>query len=133
MTLYRHFSTQDQLDEEYDTERRVTTPEGLIALRAGRAEVNRTMLARSERMANQHYGPTLAERVDVYRAEKQGSPVLLYMHGGYWSGQGDIGLDRECALSTWHRHGRDGLRALPFGDDRRDRPPMPGRGGVDLP
>ena len=85
MTLYRQFSTQDQLDDEYDTERRVTTPEGLIALRAGRAEVNRTMLARSERMANQHYGPTLAERLDVYPAGRRGSPVLLYMHGGYWS------------------------------------------------
>ncbi len=85
MTLYRQFSTQDQLDEEYDTERTVTTPEGLIALRAGRAEINLGMMARSERIANQHYGPTLAERLDIYPAEKRGAPVLLYMHGGYWS------------------------------------------------
>ena len=85
MTLYSRFSTQDQLEEEYDTERTVTTPEGLIALRAGRAEVNRGMLARPERIANQHYGPTLAERLDIYPGGRQGCPILVYMHGGYWS------------------------------------------------
>lgn len=85
MALYRQFETQDALDEEYDTERTVTTPEGLIALRAGRAEVNKNVLAAPWRVANVHYGPTLAERFDIYKAPEKGAPIMLYMHGGYWS------------------------------------------------
>ncbi len=85
MMLYRRFSTQEQLDDQYDTERTVTTPEGLAALRAGRAEVNRGLLAMPRRIANRHYGPTLAERLDIYPAAEPGAPILLYMHGGYWS------------------------------------------------
>lgn len=85
MRLYRQFSTQDQLDDEYDTERTVTTPEGLVALRAGRAELNRDILAMPGRIADVHYGPTLAERLDIYKAGAPGAPIMLYMHGGYWS------------------------------------------------
>lgn len=85
MTLYRQFSSQDELDNEYDTDRTVTTPEGLIALRAGRAEVNRGVLQSSWRKAGVHYGPTLAERLDIYPAAEPNAPIMLYMHGGYWS------------------------------------------------
>jgi arylformamidase len=103
MPLYRQFSTQDELDDEYDTERTVTTPEGLIALRAGRAEVNRTVLASPSRQANVHYGPTLAERCDIYPAAKPKAPILVYMHGGYWS---DVRPTKETLgwISTGPRH-----------------------------
>jgi arylformamidase len=30
------------------------------------------------------YGPTHAERVNVFRAAKAGAPVLVFIHGGYW-------------------------------------------------
>lgn len=83
--LYRHFSTQEQLDDEYDPERRVTTPGGLTVLRAGRAEVNREVVAAPDRHANVHYGPTLAERLDIYPAADIRAPIMLYIHGGYWS------------------------------------------------
>jgi arylformamidase len=86
--LYRQFSTQAELDEEYDTERTVTTPEGLTALRAARAVVNKDVLASPKRIANQHYGPTLAETIDIYPADEPNAPILLYMHGGYWSSPG---------------------------------------------
>lgn len=86
--LYRQFSTQAELDDEYDTERTVTTPEGLTALRAARAEVNREVLAHPKRIANQHYGPTLVERLDIYPADEPNAPILFYMHGGYWSSPG---------------------------------------------
>jgi arylformamidase len=85
MKLYREFTTQEELDEEYDCERTVTTPEGLDALRAGRAEVNRPLLSAPWRTADVHYGPTLAERLDVYRADAVDAPIVLYIHGGYWS------------------------------------------------
>lgn len=103
MPLYRQFLTQDDLDNQYDTERTVTTPEGLIALRAGRAEVNRTVLSAPWRQANVHYGPTLAERCDIYPAAKPNSPIMLYMHGGYWS---DVRPTKETLgwISTGPRH-----------------------------
>ncbi|MFM0229867.1 alpha/beta hydrolase [Paraburkholderia sediminicola] len=85
MPLYRQFSTQDELDNEYDPERRVTTPEGLTALRAQRALVNQDVLALPERIASQHYGPTRVETVDIYPAAEPNAPILFYMHGGYWS------------------------------------------------
>jgi arylformamidase len=85
MPLYRQFTTQDQLDDEYDPERFVTTPGGLSNLRAHRAEINRDILALPERLAARPYGQTLVETVDIYPAAEPNAPIVFYMHGGYWS------------------------------------------------
>ena len=40
------------------------------------------------------YGPTAAEVVNVFPAEKPGSPIVYFIHGGYWrsSSQKDVDL-----------------------------------------
>ncbi|PRX98542.1 alpha/beta hydrolase [Allonocardiopsis opalescens] len=35
-------------------------------------------------LAGLRYGPSPAERLDFFPAERPGAPVLVYVHGGYW-------------------------------------------------
>lgn len=105
MALYRQFSTQEEIDDEYDTERAVTTPEGLTALRAGRAEVNAEILDFPGRVANIHYGPTRKETIDIYRAAGPDAPIMLYMHGGYWSDLTNVKETYGWVATAPLRHG----------------------------
>lgn len=79
--LYRDFSTQEELDAQYN-------------LRAAVPDYTRyaELYERESRKAREElecrldvpYGPTLAERLDVFLAARGGAPVLVYFHGGYW-------------------------------------------------
>jgi arylformamidase len=31
------------------------------------------------------YGPTRAEHLDIFSAEQRNAPILIFLHGGYWS------------------------------------------------
>lgn len=86
-TLYetpdgRKFTTQKELDEQYDIEATVP-PEQLAEL--GAQFVGDSARARDELDAvlDIPYGPTLAERLDVFPGEP-GGPVVVFIHGGYW-------------------------------------------------
>ncbi|WP_127129413.1 alpha/beta hydrolase [Georgenia sp. SYP-B2076] len=86
-TLYqtpvgKRFTSQEQLDQEYDIEATVP-PEQLAEL--GARFVKDSAQARDELDAvlDVPYGPTLAERLDVFPGEP-GGPVVVFIHGGYW-------------------------------------------------
>ena len=79
--LYREFSTQEELDAQYNL--RNTVPD-YPAYSRFYEESSRQARERLECSLDVAYGPTLAERLDIFPAG-QGAPVLIFIHGGYWS------------------------------------------------
>ena len=85
--LYREFSTQEEIDREYDPSRGrdpLAMPTLLEAWRE-RSDASRARYRVSQDVA---YGPTLAECLDIFHADgdfQAGSPppVHLFIHGGY--------------------------------------------------
>ena len=79
--LYRNFATQEELDAQYN----------LTAIFPEAAARSETFCERESERARSEldhrldvpFGPTLAERVDLYPAGEN-APVLVYLHGGYW-------------------------------------------------
>ncbi|HEX7927669.1 MAG TPA: alpha/beta hydrolase [bacterium] len=78
--LYRNFD-RAALDIQYDNRRRV--PE--------HPQHSERWAKACERMKREipgefdvPYGPTPAEKLDVFPAAHPGGPVLVYIHGGYW-------------------------------------------------
>ena len=83
--LYRDFATQEELDAQYALERVVPEAASYAEFYARESERVRGELVHRSRVP---YGPTLAERADVFPAPAmepvRGAPVLVYLHGGYW-------------------------------------------------
>ena len=79
--LYRDFTTQDQLDEEYNPRFRVPETGELLQGYLNESERVRTTLNNESSVA---YGPTLSEVVDIFPAPESGNPVHVFIHGGYW-------------------------------------------------
>lgn len=82
--LYREFATQEAIDREYDP-MRGRDPAALLADWQARSAAARQRCRVSPDIA---YGPTLAERMDVYHAERDDAPIHLFLHGGYWRSLG---------------------------------------------
>lgn len=82
MTAMRGAS-QEEIDREYNP--RLGIPE-LDALIAGWAERSAATRARFDCREGLRFGPTLAERVDVFPAPagREEAPVHVFIHGGYW-------------------------------------------------
>ena len=78
--LYRNFATQEELDAQYDPGRTVGNPEAYARFYERESEGLR--LERDHSL-NVPFGPTLAERADLYPAGEN-APVLVFVHGGYW-------------------------------------------------
>jgi arylformamidase len=78
--LYRQFTSQADLDAQYDTSR--ATPDAARQLDRFQAESER---ARSELdcRLDVPYGPTRPERLDYFPASPE-APLLVFIHGGYW-------------------------------------------------
>ena len=77
--LYRNFD-RAALDIQYDNRRRV--PEHPQHSERWAKECARVVRELKPRL-DMAYGPTPAEKVDVYPGAP-GGPVLVYIHGGYW-------------------------------------------------
>jgi len=79
--LYREFSTQAELDAQYDVERSV--PDFTVY---ARHYTDESKLARHRLRCDLDvpYGPTRAEHLDVFPAGRRDAPILLFLHGGYW-------------------------------------------------
>ncbi|MGO8857434.1 MAG: alpha/beta hydrolase [Steroidobacteraceae bacterium] len=79
--LYRDFTTQAQIDAQYDVD--LSVPDyGLYADHY----VERSRVAR-QRLRSEldiPYGPTRDERLDIFPAAHAGAPVFVFLHGGYW-------------------------------------------------
>lgn len=84
-TLYRDFTTQAQLDEQYDVENSV--PDFTQYLRHF-DELNAKALSTLNPQMKLRYGETKPEYLDFYPAPQTGEeeepPLLVFFHGGYW-------------------------------------------------
>ena len=94
--VYRSY-TQAELDIQYSA--RGTAPDGDIYrnfISENSARVRKEM----ECLIDVPYGPTAAEVVNVFPAEKPNSPIVYFIHGGYWrsSSQKDVDLYAEALV-----------------------------------
>ena len=79
--LYRGFTSQAQIDAQYDVERSV--PDFTVY---ARHYVDESRLARHRLrgVLDVPYGPTREETLDIFPASSPGAPVFVFIHGGYW-------------------------------------------------
>ncbi len=68
-------------DEQYNNRARIPEHPAILA---HWFEASTQARARHADMVEQAYGAEPRERLDVFPARAPGSPVLVYLHGGYW-------------------------------------------------
>ncbi|MGH3148269.1 MAG: alpha/beta hydrolase [Rubrobacter sp.] len=81
--LYRDFSTQEELDAQYDL--RTMIPDAASIYEAFCERESEQAREELDYSLNVPFGPTRAEHSDVYPAAGDGRPVLIYVHGGFWT------------------------------------------------
>ena len=79
--LYRQFASQDQIDAQYNASATVQDPAAEMRHYADAARRARQSL---RCLLDIPFGPTLAETLDIFPADKPGAPVFVFIHGGYW-------------------------------------------------
>ena len=79
--LYHTFSTQEEIDQEYNPRFIVENTDELIQCYF--TESQRVLREYSNR-SGVAYGPTPSETLDIFPAEKLCSPIHIFFHGGYW-------------------------------------------------
>ncbi len=79
--LYGGFATQEELDREYNAEQSVPDFGACVKHFLDSSAAARASLAHRTDVP---YGPTKAESANVFPAAAPGSPVLVFLHGGYW-------------------------------------------------
>ena len=79
--LYGGFATQEELDREYDAQRSVPDFGACVKHFLHNSAAARANLPHQ---ANVPYGPTKAENASIFPADAPDSPVLVFIHGGYW-------------------------------------------------
>jgi arylformamidase len=79
--LYRDFTTQDEIDRQYNPSLGVADP---AAEMRHYVETSRLARERLPKVLGVPYGPTLAETLDIFPAAQPNAPVFVFMHGGYW-------------------------------------------------
>lgn len=81
MKLYRDFTSQEEIDQQYNVE--LSVPDFTIY-----ADLYINESARARKELNCHldmrFGPTVEETVDIFPAEDPNAPILVFIHGGYW-------------------------------------------------
>ncbi len=80
MKIYREFD-QSQLDAQYNCRAMVPDTEAHVA---GWADLSRQAVSQLENRLDVAYGPTPAEKLDIFPAASASAPVLVFVHGGYW-------------------------------------------------
>ena len=79
--LYRNFTTQEEIDQEYNPRFRLENTDELIqsylteSARVSRKYVN---------LPRVRYGSTTNETLDIFSVEDPSSPIHIFFHGGYW-------------------------------------------------
>ena len=81
MKLFRNFTSQEEIDCEYDLDITVPDIEHWIEWYIQESETVRSKL---NCMLDVRFGPTVDETVDIFPAKEQGAPLLVFIHGGYW-------------------------------------------------
>ncbi|MBS3667181.1 alpha/beta hydrolase [Vreelandella boliviensis] len=83
--LYHHFATQEEIDRAYDP-MMGRDPAVLVKAWRERSEASRALHRTTLDLS---YGPSLAERMDIFHADAPDTnsphaPVQVFFHGGYW-------------------------------------------------
>lgn len=81
MKLYRNFTSQEDIDLEYNLALTVPDIEHWIEWYTLESLTARCKL---DCMLDVRFGPTVDETVDIFPAKEQGAPLLVFIHGGYW-------------------------------------------------
>jgi len=81
MKLYRNFTSQEEIDLEYNIALNVADREHWIEWYARKSAKVRDEL---DCVLDVRFGPTVDETIDIFPAKKPGAPVLVFVHGGYW-------------------------------------------------
>ncbi|CAB3939998.1 hypothetical protein NPS38_26975 [Pseudomonas putida] len=86
MKLYREFTTQEEIDLQCDCE----APQDMRAIWewvTSHSKLAHSKLARSELdcYLDERFGPTVDETVDIFPSSRTGSPLVVFIHGGWWS------------------------------------------------
>ncbi len=79
--LYRGFTTQGEIDAQYDVEKSV--PDFRIYAQHYVQE-SENARKRLPAQLDVPYGPTLDETLDIFPAAQAGAPVFVFLHGGAW-------------------------------------------------
>ena len=80
MKLYGDFTTQEEIDREYDIESALDMPPYIKWLVEGSAQAREDL----DCDLDVRFGPTLDETVDIFPARHSAAPVLVFIHGGWW-------------------------------------------------
>lgn len=81
MRLYRNFTSQEDIDLEYNLALTVHDLEQWIEWYTKESVTARRKL---DCVLDVRFGPTVDETVDIFPAKKQDAPLLVFIHGGYW-------------------------------------------------
>jgi arylformamidase len=81
MKLYRDFNSQEEIDEQYNIGASMPGWETYIDRYLADSETTRQEL---DCKLDIQYGPTLDEHLDIFPSTRPNSPVLVFIHGGYW-------------------------------------------------
>ena len=81
MKLYRNFSSQEEIDREYNLALSVPDIDNWLKWYSQQSKLVRNKI---DCVLSVKYGPTVDETVDIFPAKDKGAPLLLFIHGGYW-------------------------------------------------
>ena len=99
-TLYREFTEQAQIDAQYNASLQCAN---VAAEMRHYVEASQRAREHLPCTLDLHYGPTLAETLDVFPAAKSLAPVLVFLHGGYWRALSS--QDFSCVALGLHKLG----------------------------
>jgi arylformamidase len=80
-TLYRDFTTQAQIDAQYNPSAALADASAPGKHFAAAAHQARTSL---KAHLDIPFGPTVHETLDIFPADTPNAPVFVFIHGGYW-------------------------------------------------
>jgi arylformamidase len=78
--LYGEFTTQEEIDAQYDLESVLDMAPYIKWLVEGSAQARGEL----ECHLDVRFGPTIDETVDIFPARRPDAPVLVFIHGGWW-------------------------------------------------
>ncbi len=81
MTLYHTFSTQEEIEQEYNPRMTVDNVEEHVNWYSSESK---RVIKEYSNMSGVAYGPTRAEIIDIFPADNESAPVHIFFHGGYW-------------------------------------------------
>ena len=93
--VYLDYS-QAELDAAYDQAAYAPNGPILQERRLANSEAVRARIGQPERLA---YGPAEIERLDVFRAKRDGAPIFVFIHGGAW--RNGLAKDNAYAAETF--------------------------------